>query len=241
MDFNDRLILATYQNDYALVKKLIDSKRFDESIIHDIGLLYVPFPLYYITICNKKVLSRGFRPNLMPIVNEHLKNVDLLLDLWKNRFGVRIGRKIGFKQYKSYFYSDPDEFTIEDILLKPVQNYLDNGCQQIDIDLFEAVCKFQFNKVRKLLEQGANPYADLLPVGDDNLEDSWNCIDRIGPECSSLGTCEVLPQMFGEENFCTYVRTIDDDKIGSLIGWAAHEEMYDLIDNKYTKECHITI
>lgn len=136
MDFNDCLIMATYQNDYALVRELIESDEFDEGVIHDTGLLHVPFPLYYITICNRKVLSSGFRDELKPLANAHLRNVELLLDLWKNRFGVNTDIRMDYSRYKCYFFCDSDQDTIEDIMCEPVSKFLDNGCRQIDIDLF---------------------------------------------------------------------------------------------------------
>lgn len=230
MDFNDRLIMATYQNDYPLVKELIEMDEFDERIVHDIELLYHPFPLYYITMCNRKVLDSGFRDDLMPMVNAHKKNADLLLDLWKTRFGVDTDSEIDYHRYKIHFFSDADNCPAEEILMDPVQKYLDGGCRQIDIDLYVAVSKFKFKKVKKLLDKGANPDADLLPVGEQNTDNAKICFKRIGRECSFLGTCEVIPQMFGEEDPCCYDRVIDERKIGCLVGWAAHEEMCNLLE-----------
>ena len=84
------------------------------------------------------MLSSGFRDDLIPFVNAHLRNVELLLDLWKNRFCVNTYIRMDYNRYKYYYYCDSDEDTIEDIKCEPASKFLDNGCRQIDIDLFFA-------------------------------------------------------------------------------------------------------
>jgi len=60
LSFNEWLIKATFHNEYELVVKLIDSDDFDDAIIHDIGILDTPFPIYYISMCYKQSLEEDF-------------------------------------------------------------------------------------------------------------------------------------------------------------------------------------
>ena len=230
LTFNEILIKATFHNCYEIVLKLVESKDFDKSIIEDIGILNVPFPLYYITMCYKKVMWTEFRQEVMPFVKQQQQNIDQLLNLWKNRFGVDIDAKIDYKKYEDYFYCLSDDDTDMDVFLDPIQLFLDNGCRQIDLDLFDAVDKFQFSRVKELLEKGADPDANLIPI-NCNDDDPFNCLDRIGGECSYLCTCQIFPLIKDTHGAWYITYPIGDREIGDLVGWAAHEEMYNLLEN----------
>ena len=230
LTFNEILIKATFHNCYEVVKKLVESEEFDKSILEDIGLMNIPFPLYYITMCYKKVMWTGFREEVLPFVKEQQKSIDLLLDLWKNQFGVDTEATIDYKKYEDYFYCLSDDETIEEVFMDPIELFLENGCRKIDLDLFEAVDKFQFSKVKELLQKGANLNANLAPI-NDNQDDYFNCLDRIGGECSYLCTCQIFP-LIKEPHGAWYINyPIGDQEIGDLVGWAAHEEMYNLLEN----------
>ena len=77
LSFNEWLIKATFHNEYELVVQLIDSDDFDEAIIHDIGILDTPFPIYYISMCYKQSLEEDFVEsiNFERLVIEHGKGV----------------------------------------------------------------------------------------------------------------------------------------------------------------------
>ena len=159
LTFKELLIKATFHNNYELVCELLEWDEFDESIIRDIGLLNVSFPLYYITMCYKRTMWGEFRADIMPFVGKQRKNIDKLLQLWRKRFGVDVNETIDYKKYEAYFYCLSDDETDRDVLLNPRCKYTENGCRNIDIDLFIAVDKFQFSKVKELLE--TNAYAPL--------------------------------------------------------------------------------
>jgi len=234
LPFKDTLIKATYHSDYEYVKQLAESKEFDESIIHDIGLLDTPFPLYYLTLCFKICLAHDFRDWVMPFVISLRADIDKLLTFWQEKFGIDPNEKIDYKKYGSHhFYCTMEDETIEDIFYPDsVQMFLDNGCRMIDIQLYDEVCRFHFDKVEELLKAGANPDANLLPVGGDP-DDPYNCFDRIRGECSYLCTCEVFPILECERQrwYTNYALQAND--IGDILGWAAHEEMYELLKKYY--------
>ena len=232
LSFKGIVIKATYHNDYNFVKKLIERDDFDERIIHDIGLMDVPFPLYYITMCYKQTLWQDFIPEIMPFIKEQREKVDQLLSLWKERYYVDVDSPIDYKKYYEYFYCLAEEDTDDDVFFAPRSKYTENGCREIDLDLFVAVKKFQFSKVKELLECGANPDANLVSIDDKgkDYKDPWNCMDDIGSECSYLCTCEVLPNIKDKNGKWYYNIPIRNTDIGDLLGWAAHEDMYRLLE-----------
>lgn len=234
LSFNEILIKATYHNNYDLVKELIHMDEFNKSFIYDIGLLNTPFPLYYITMCFKRVMWLDFREEYKPFVEMQRINIDKLLKLWHDEFDVDTTSPIDYKKYKDFFFSAWDEDTIDDVLMNPVQDYLDNNCREIDLKLFEAVDKFHFEEVKRLLEMGANPDAELTTSKEPDPEDYWNCFNRIGTECSFLCTCEIWPLITENQDVWYLKNPLDSREIGDLVGWAAHEEMYALL-LKYDK------
>ena len=234
--FNELLIKATFHNNYELVCELLEWDEFDESIIRDIGLLNVSFPLYYITMCYKRTMWGEFRADIMPFIEKQRINIDKLLQLWKERFGADVDEIIDYKKYEDYFYCLSDDETDRDVLLDPREKYTENGCRDIDIELFIAVDKFQFSKVKELLERGANPDANLVPIDDKDkdFQDPWNCLDRIGAECSYLCTCQIFSHI-NKPHGAWYINyALTEREIGDLIGWAAHEDMYKLLE-QYVK------
>ena len=230
MTYKERLIKAVFHNQYDLVKDLLTSDDFDKKILDDTGIFeYAPFPLYYITMCYKQFMWNDYIEEVMPMILRHRKNIDALLELWKNEYGIDVTQKIDYKKYERDFFCTEDSETTDDVLWNPIEKFLKAGFRRIDIELYEAVEKFQFDKVDKLLKQGANPDVDLLPIDDMDSHDPFNCIERIGGERSYLCTCEVLFQLkiVNEQWYQDW--PITSKEIGDLIGLAAHEDMYKLL------------
>lgn len=230
MNYKERLIKAVFHNQYEIVRELISSKEFDRAIIDDTGIFdYAPFPLYYITLCYKRFMWNNFIDEVMPMILEHRKNIDILLDLWKNDFGIDVNQTINYKKYERDFFCSNDSETKEDVFWNPVEKFIEAGFREIDLDLYEAVEKFHFDEVEKLLKQGANPDVDLLPIDDLDSDDPFNCLDRIGVECSYLCTCEVLFLLKIVNKQWYQEWPISSEDIGNLVGLAAHKDMYNLL------------
>lgn len=229
LTFDQILIKAVFFNMIDVVKEMARSKRFNRELLDDIGISEAPFPLYYITLCYKKVMWEDFIDEAMPLVLAHRKRIDDLLAFWEEQFGVDIHQTIDYKKYWELFYCVDETESLKDVLLCDPQKYLDNGCRMIDLELFEAVDKFQFEQVKDLLEKGANPDANLVFDGNDK-DDYLNCLERIGNEIFFLCSCEVFPMLEErkDEWFVNY-EINEDNAIGNLFGWAAHEEMYSLL------------
>lgn len=231
LSFRDKIVIAVYHGDFDYVKELMESEEFTTDIFNDIGLMYIPFPIYYIPICLKVCVASDYKGDMGHIVRNLRENIDKLLEYWHNIYGIDPNEKINYKKYEDYFFCDSDENNIDNILGAPVQMFLDNNCRMIDLQLYEAVCKFQFDKVKELLEDGANPDVDLLPIGEDNPCDTefCNCIDRIERENSFLCSCQIYPNLKLERSKWYTGNALTDDDIGDIIGWSAHEKMLELL------------
>lgn len=230
LSVDDILIKATFHNDYSLIKYLIDKGEFNQGLMRDAGLFDIPFPLYYITICNQIIFSLSYDRSIMPLVKENRDNIDLILGLWRDKFGVDTSERIDFRKYGDFFYCHYADESLDDVLFAPADKYIENGCRLIDLQLYEAVVKFDFEKVKELLDGGANPDAELLPVGEKDESEACNCMCRIGNECAYL-SCEIFP-FFKKEFDLWYVNhRISDRDLGQLVGWAANEVMYKTLES----------
>ena len=100
-----------------VVKEMARSNRFNRELLDDIGISEAPFPLYYITLCYKKVMWEDFIDEAMPLVLAHRKRIDDLLAFWEEQFGVDIHQTIDYKKYWELFYCVDETESLKDILL----------------------------------------------------------------------------------------------------------------------------
>ena len=229
LSFDELLIKMVYHNEYDAIVELISKKEFNPGLLDDIGLFDKPFPLYYITKCHQIIMAGNFIEKIMPFILNQREKIEKIMDLWRNRFQIDTNKDIEFKNYEDAFYCDADDATFYDVFLDPKERFIENGCREIDLELFEAVNKFNYDEVRRLLKEGANPDANLLPKDAKYPDDPCNCLDRIGGECSYLFSCEVFP-ILGEKHGLWYLNySLTSKDIGVLIGLAAHEKMYELL------------
>ena len=134
--------------------------------------------------------------------------------------GYDITHEIDYRQYTDDFYAASSCETDEDILCVTMQEAIDGGMTPLDVDLYCAVERFEYAKVLLLLKKGANPYA---PLEYSTAE------ERIWAECAHLDTEVVrIWRSYFEAND---IQKIDIRQISDLIGWAAHEKMYDILMN----------
>ncbi len=234
LSFDQILIKAVYHNLYDVVVGMVQSNRFNNRLLEDIGICETPFPIYYITQCYKRVMWEDFIEETMPMVLEHRKRIDDLLLFWEEKCGVDTHQKIDYKKYGELFCCADETDSMDDIFFDDIQKYLDNGCRMIDLELFGAVEKFQFERVKDLLEKGANPEAKLISIDEKDKNDYDNCFDCVGMECSYLCSCEVFPMLKGKLGAWYINYAITDKDLGDLLSWAAHEDMYKLLNELHT-------
>ncbi len=227
---NNPAILAVFYARPEILSSLIDSGQFNKALLKDTKTLCEPFPIWRISQCWKVITSMtGWREDIQDQVEDFRKRNEEVMRIFKERLGVQFS-PIEYQHYHEDFYCDDPDDTIEDQLcLDSVHELLNAGVRQIDIDLYCAGAKFFYEEVKRLLIAGANPAA-WLP---DPFPSGFQLDDRIGVECSFLCT-QVAYYLYGG----TYSDPVCRRDICDLLGWAAHETMYDLIE-EYRQFPHI--
>ena len=224
-NYRNQAINAAFYADPGLLRQLIDEGNFPKTLIDDIGLPGTPFPVWRIPQCWEIAMGTDpsiYRDEIQGVVADFMERTAKVKAIFAETFSVEYS-PIDFRQYSSHFYAAEPNETNDDILMEDnlaaVYKY---GTRDIDLQLFCAVCRFDFQRVKELLKKGADPYA---PAYSDA---SGTAFERIGDECSFLCTCELSWAWKTERHYA-----VDERNIGDLIGWAAHETMYRWIE-KYT-------
>ncbi len=134
-------------------------------------------------------------------------------------FNIPENSEIDYNKYlTAYLYLYDDNWVNED----DKKNFLAKGYKEIDIELINCGVKCQIEKVRELLENGANIYATIEPYSESELLSHLSC-DRA---------------LFGI-NYFAYLKDKSSDierndeniefMIKSLIGTASCERVYSYI------------
>ena len=215
-------ILAVFYARPEILNSLIDAGVFDKNLLQDTRILCKPFPIWRISQCWKVISSMtGWRDDIRADVEAFRQRNEEVMKIFEDRLGVDF-TPVDYQLYHDDFYCDyPDESAEDQLVIESVQELLDAGVRQIDIDLYCAGAKFYYAEVERLLKKGGNPAAwlpDISPSG-------FQLDDCIGAECSFLST-EVAHFLYSKKSSEPLYRLFLCD----LVGWAAHETMYDLIE-----------
>ena len=185
-------IKATLLSDLQELKSALD-KLEDKSIIEDIRLFSKPTPLYHLTLYSQMVWDPVFwgweGRNGGDMIKWMKQRTAEVLEFWKGYLGVEELDEPDYKQYAGmdYLAADDDE-SDEDILDGKREDFIAQGCRDIDIDLYLATNRFEYEKAEILLQQGANPDAELHCEPED--EDGYYYFDwagnRVGDEVCLL-------------------------------------------------------
>lgn len=217
-DIRNSAIKAVFYARPEKLNSIIDVGQFDKALLNDIRALCEPFPIWRISQCWKVIASMtGWRDDIRDKVEAFYNRNEEIIRIFRDRLNVFF-TPIDYQLYHEDFYCDGPEETVEDQLgVDSEQELLNADIRQLDIDLYCAGAKFDYDKVERLLKEGANPAA-WLP-------DGFQLDDRIGAECSFLDT-QISHFLYSEKSPAVLYRGYLND----LIGWAAHETMYDLIE-----------
>ena len=215
-------ILAVFYARPDMLNSIIDEGRFNKALLKDAKVLCRPFPVWRISQCWEVISSMtGWREDVQADVEDFRKRNEEVMRIFKERLDV-VFTPIDYQQYYDDFFCDFPEDTVEEqLMVDSVQELLDAGVRQIDIDLYCAGAKFYYDEVERLLKEGANPTA-WLP---DPFPSGFQLDDRIGTECSFLDT-EIAYYLYTEK----HTEPLYRGDVGRLVGWAAYETMYALIE-----------
>lgn len=207
----------------------------DRSVLEDVNLYSIPTPLYHLTLLNQMVFDTEYWTDIdedqqaaVAWMEERTKRV---IDFWLEFYGVD---ELPQPKYEDYtiddFFCAMSEDDDEDILDAPKDAFIQHGCREIDVDLYLATNRFQFNKAEALLKQGANPCAELK-YNENQYDVDW-AYHRIGAEVVFLAL-ELLPLY--KEAFDGQTPTLHGEEYRDLLGLAEHVKMEKLFE----KYCHI--
>ncbi len=224
-NYRNQAIDAAFYANPELLRRLIDEGNFPTALIEDIGILNAPFPIWRIPQCWEIAMGTDISIYLDEVKNEvadFMERNAKVKSIFAEAFSVEYS-PIDYQQYHMNFYEYAPDDTDDDIIMEDnMAEIYKYGTRNIDLELYCAVCRFDFLKVKELLDAGADPYAPALCDASDNS------IGRMGDECSFLCTCQLSWAWKPKRHY-----QVDRMIIGDLVAWAAHETMYKWIE-KYT-------
>ena len=234
-------IRATLLSDLEALKSALD-KLEDRSTIEDIRLFCKPTPLYHLSLYNQMVWDPAFwgwegrEGEGGDMIRWMKQRTAEVLAFWKEYLGVEEFDEPNYQHYAgvNYLAADNDE-SDEDILEGKRENFIAQGCREIDIDLYLATNRFEYDKVERLLQQGANPDAELHCEPED--EDGYYHFDWAS-HCIGSEECWLSDNLFpifddlyvGKDIEIDYFRHCEE-----LLGLAAYIKM----DKLFEKYRHI--
>lgn len=218
-NYTDSFVLAVFFNHFESVKKILKSEKYNPAVLNDItnSLFGVPIPIYYISRCWEICLDHEFSESFNPIAQKNHENAKKILDLLKVKL-VITNIEIPFSKILPACWNFEDDKD-EDILEMPKDFLIGQGKIEIDLDLYIAVHKMDFHKVKELLENGANPFYK-------HYDDDSTLIDLCSYECSYQAT-SMAGQFIVDPDW--WRNSVGYDELGELLRWAANEQMYQLL------------
>ena len=202
----------------------------DRSALDDVNLYSMPTPLYHLTLLSQMVFDTEYwtdidedKQEAVAWMEERTKRV---IDFWLEYYGVEEIPPVQYEKYtEDDFFRAWLEDDDEDILDAPKDVLIQRGCREIDLDLYLATDRFQFNKAETLLMQGANPSAPLLRCEDSEYGEQ--ACGRIDIEISFLAL-ELFPVY--REVLVGESPELNGNEYRDLLGLAEHVKMSKLFE-----------
>ena len=217
-----KAINAVFYANPVKLQQLIDEGHFYPFLLDNIGLMTRHFPIWRIPQCWEAAIGNvsDWTKEKQYLVSDFLTRVYQVKEIFRKSFGIEF-TPVDYQQYTDDFYAAKADESIEEALwIDSIEEAYRNGARPIDVELYYAGVRFDFARAEELLKQGANPETPL------DEEDAY-LTGRIGDECAFLST-NLDRVLFFEER-----RDVDDEDMSDLVGWAAHEQMYDLMRKYY--------
>lgn len=215
------------------LKSYLDEVPDGESMPH-VFTSGVLIPLHYIPMSIDIILVERdhFYPKYVDkAMAAFLRNTEIKHLLSKKFTGFSFDDEIPFIDYGAsgagFIYSDEIDADPEEVFFTEDLSQLTKlGATQLDLDLYCACKKLQFDEAERLLKLGANPEAKLYDGDYD--DDDFTCMSNISTEASfeELGIVDIIVQDK------PYIKV---DYVEDFISFAAYEKMYCLL-NKYCKD-----
>lgn len=232
VELRQKYINAVLNINVEEFEHLLETEPFENDLLDRlIPSLPKGCSILYIIQCWEIILADEWKGEYGEIVEKRRKQNEKIKQIFIEKLQVEFP-PIEWYLEPFYFYRNWEDETVEDILDKTRKELNEQGFCDLDIDLYCAVCKFDFKETERLLKAGANPNTNIdgefNPEFDEEPE---NCFDRIGRECDFLEFAALNEFIRGNEYVSSdYYRCLSD-----LVGLAAHKKMYSLL-LEYDKE-----
>lgn len=232
IELRQKYINAVLNIDVEGLERLLKTEPFEREML---DRLLPSFPkgcsILYIIKCWEIILADEWKGEYGEIVERRRKQNEKIKRIFIEKLQAEFN-PIEWYIEPFYFYRKWDDDTVEDILDKTREELNELGFCDLDIDLYCAVCKFDFKETERLLKAGANPNTNIDGEYDPEFdEEPENCFDRIGRECDGLEFALLRDLIRGDE----YVTSDYYCYLTDLVGLAAHKGMYSLL-LEYDKE-----
>lgn len=221
-NYYQKAINATFYANPVKLQELIDEGHFYNRLLENTGLLSRPFPIWHIPQCWEAAIGEVsyWTKEKQYLVSDFLTRAHQVKEIFRKSFGIEF-TPVDYQQYTDDFYAAKADESIEEALwVDSIEEAYRNGARPIDVELYYAGVRFDFARAEELLKQGANPETPL------DEEDAY-LTDRIETEAAFLSTN--LDRVIWFEKRAD----VDDEDMSDLVGWAAHEQMYDLLRKYY--------
>lgn len=231
--FSIQLLTSCLLSDLAGIKAGL--KELPEDCVHqNTNLFSASTPLYYITLYNKMAWepscwggSKGNGSELLTWMKRRTTEVE---EFWKEYMRVEKLPEPNYQQYAGDDFRASLDFEDETYILDGSrESYIAQGCRNVDLDLYIATTRFEYDKVEELLQQGANPNAELycIEVDEDGFAPSISADDYISSEICWYSD-NLLPIL--EDTYAGKEPEIDWTHFDQLLGLAAYIKMGKLFE-----------
>ncbi len=245
-ELRHRILKATLLSDLEELKIALEALE-ERSFVEDVRLFGNPTPLYHFTRYNQMVWDTAYWgregaeqcPEVVRWMEWRTAEVSAF---WRDYLGVDELPEPDYRKYASEdFRAAYDWEDEEDILNAPKAFFIAQGAREIDLDLYVASARFDYDRVEELLQQGADPQAELCYDEEDEegfAPSDW-AYNKIGSEEGWLS--DNLWGIFEESHAGKKVE-VDWIDFEQLLGLAAYIKMLKLFDryrplwNKAPKE-----
>lgn len=223
---SDEFVKAVFNIKPTYFRELLNKRDFDKSLLNNIcDEENHYFPIQWIPLCWEIILDNpeSWKSDIVDLIRQKKQDNQEIKKIFREVLNAEFcpfelcGNEI-------WIYDWQAEETYEECFGYSKEEMLAMGQSEIDLDLYYAANKFNFEETEALLKKGGNPKCKVPGLGDC-------AIDMPDSRCAdySLELWHVIEK--GETNplLCSY------RDLSYLLAWAINEKMYKLL-SRYTNQ-----
>lgn len=221
---DDAFVSAVFNIDVEEVERLLKTADYDKSLFDNVCLKESHLcPINWITQFWEIILAEPetWRKDCQEKVSKKKRDNQEIKKILTDELGVTF-TPIEFKNNDLWIYDYFSDQQFDEIFDFPKEEMLSRGHKAIDIDLYCAITRYDFEETEKLLQSGANPNYNIT-------EESECCFSFIEGRCAFYDL-EIGNVLF--EN--RHEAAVDYRDLANLMAWGINEKMFNLLA-KYVK------